>query len=159
MRLKDLELNELVTDPLSLAEYDAFILALERTPMISLQQKLDQLNLAVMSRKLEQLLADATAQNRSFTQTLQSLADMETRIAYSRAIERRFRSSRLQTQYAIDSFHFKHHKSRMELKNRILRLLDLEFLAKGTSGIFIGNPGAGKTFLAKILLNRHGGQR
>jgi DNA replication protein DnaC len=39
----------------------------------------------------------------------------------------------------------------MELKPRILRLLDLEFLRKGTSAIFIGNPGVGKTFLAKII--------
>jgi DNA replication protein DnaC len=39
----------------------------------------------------------------------------------------------------------------MELKNRILRLLDLEFLSKGTSAIFIGNPGVGKTFLAKVI--------
>jgi hypothetical protein len=33
----------------------------------------------------------------------------------------------------------------MELKTRILHLLDLEFLAKGTSVIIIGNPGTGKT--------------
>jgi DNA replication protein DnaC len=93
-----------------------------------------------MSRQLDQLLADATAQNRSFTQSLESLVDMELESRNTRAIERRFRSSRLQTRHAIDSFHFKHHKSRMELKNRMLRLLDLEFLAKGTSAIFIGNP-------------------
>jgi DNA replication protein DnaC len=29
--------------------------------------------------------------------------------------------------------------------------MDLEFLAKGTSVIIIGNPGTGKTFLAKII--------
>ena len=39
----------------------------------------------------------------------------------------------------------------MELKTRILRLMDLEFLAKGTSVIIIGNPATGKTFLAEIL--------
>jgi DNA replication protein DnaC len=98
-----------------------------------------------------QMLADATAQNRSFAHTLESLADLELETRNSRAIERRFRSSRLQAQHLIDSFHFKHHKSRMELKNRILRLLDLEFLAKGTSAILIGNPGVEKTFLAKII--------
>ena len=36
-------------------------------------------------------------------------------------------------------------------KNRILRLLDLDFLHKGTSVVLIGNPGVGKTFLAKII--------
>ena len=34
---------------------------------------------------------------------------------------------------------------------RILRLLDLEFLTKGTNLVLIGNPGVGKTFLAKIV--------
>jgi DNA replication protein DnaC len=63
------------------------------------------------------MLADATAQNRSFAHTLESLADLELEARNSRAIERRFRSSRLQAQHSIDSFHFKHHKSRMELKN------------------------------------------
>jgi DNA replication protein DnaC len=104
-----------------------------------------------MSRQLAQMLVDAAAHNRSFAQTLESLADSELEARNSRAIERRFRSSCPQAQHSIDSFHFKHHKSRMELRNRILRLLDLEFLAKGTSAIFIGNPGVGKTFLAKII--------
>jgi DNA replication protein DnaC len=99
-----------------------------------------------MSRQLDQMIADAGTKNISFAQALESLADMELESRNRRAIERRFRCSRLQAQHSIDSFHFKHHKSRMELKNRILRLLDLEFLAKGTSAIFIGNPGVGKTF-------------
>ncbi len=32
-----------------------------------------------------------------------------------------------------------------------MRLLDLEFIAQGTNVVIIGNPGTGKTFLAKIL--------
>jgi hypothetical protein len=104
-----------------------------------------------MSRQLDQMIAEAGTKNFSLAQALESLADMELESRNRRAIERRFRCSRLQAQHSIDSFHFKHHKSRMELKNRILRLLDLEFLAKGTSAIFIGNPGVGKTFLAKII--------
>jgi DNA replication protein DnaC len=123
----------------------------ERTPLIPLHQKLSQLSLTAMSRQLDQTLADAAAQNRSFTETLESLADLELDSRHHRAMERRFRSSRLPAQCSIDGFHCKHHKSRMELKNRILRLLDLEFVSKGTSAIFIGNPGVGKTFLAKII--------
>jgi DNA replication protein DnaC len=119
--------------------------------MTPLHQKLSQLSLTAMSRQLDQTLADATARNRSFTETLESLADLELESRSHRAIERRFRSSRLQAQYSIDSFHFKHHKSRMESKNRIVRLLDLEFLHNGTSVVLIGNPGVGKTFLAKVI--------
>ncbi len=104
-----------------------------------------------MSHQLDQTISDAASRNLSFPQTLESLADLELEARNARSIERRFRLSRLQAQHSIDSFNFKHHKSRVELKTRILRLLDLDFLQKGTSAIFIGNPGVGKTFLAKIV--------
>jgi DNA replication protein DnaC len=104
-----------------------------------------------MRHQLDQTISDATGRNLSFPQTLEALADLELEARNARSIERRFRLSRLQAQHSIDSFNFKHHKSRAELKTRILRLLDLDFLQKGTSAIFIGNPGVGKTFLAKIV--------
>jgi DNA replication protein DnaC len=104
-----------------------------------------------MSHQLDQTISDAASRNLSFPQTLESLADIELEARNARSIERRFRLSRLQAQHSIDSFNFKHHKSRAELRTRILRLLDLDFLQKGTSAIFIGNPGVGKTFLAKIV--------
>jgi DNA replication protein DnaC len=104
-----------------------------------------------MSRQLDQIIADATTRNLSFTQALETLTDLELESRQNRSIERRFRMSRLHARDSIDSFNFKHHKSRMQLKTRILRLLDLEFLTKGTSVVLIGNPGTGKTFLAKII--------
>jgi len=97
------------------------------------------------------MISEATTNNLSLAQALESLADLELESRNRRSIERRFRLSRLHSQHSIDGFNFKHHKSRMELKPRILRLLDLDFLAKGTSAIIIGNPGVGKTFLAKII--------
>jgi DNA replication protein DnaC len=117
----------------------------------SLHQKLNQLSLTTMSRQLDQTITDAAAKNLSLVQAIESLADLELEARNARSIERRFRISRLHARYSIDSFHFKHHKSRMDLKTRILRLMDLEFLTKGTSVIIIGNPGTGKTFLAKII--------
>ena len=119
--------------------------------MTSLHLKLNQLSLTTMSKQLDQTIADAATKNLGFAVALETLADFELDSRNGRAIERRFRMSRLYAQHSIDSFHFKHHKSRMELKNRIMRLLDLEFLSKGTSAIFIGNPGVGKTFLAKVI--------
>jgi DNA replication protein DnaC len=118
---------------------------------MTVHQKLNQLSLTTMSRQLDQIVTDAAAKNLSLVQVIESLADLELEARNARSIERRFRLSRLHVRYSIDSFHFKHHKSRMELKPRILRLLDLDFLTKGTSVILIGNPGTGKTFLAKIL--------
>ena len=104
-----------------------------------------------MSHQLDQAITDAAARNLSLTQALEALVDLELESRNSRSIERRFRLSRLHARHSIDSFHFKHHKSRAEQKARILRLLDLEFLQNGSSAIFIGNPGVGKTFLAKII--------
>ena len=119
--------------------------------MTALHEKLNQLSLTTMSQRLDQIVADAAVKNHSLIQALESLADSELEARNGRSIERRFRMSRLHARYSVDSFHFKHHKSRMELKTRILRLMDLDFLNKGTSVIIIGNPGTGKTFLAKII--------
>jgi hypothetical protein len=59
---------------------------------------------------------------------LEWLADLELEARQRRAIERRFKTSRLQSQPGIDAFHFHHHQSRGQAKNRLLRLLDLTFL-------------------------------
>jgi DNA replication protein DnaC len=104
-----------------------------------------------MSRQLEQTIAEAAARNMSVAATLEWLADMELEARHGRAIARRFKCSRLQSQASIDAFHFHHHKSRVQAKNRILRLLDLTFLHQGTNLVVIGNPGVGKTFLAKVF--------
>jgi DNA replication protein DnaC len=118
---------------------------------MSLAEKLDRLTLATMSRQLDQTLSDAAARNLSVAATLEWLADMELETRRNRAIDRRFKHSRLQTQPSIDAFDFQHHKTRLQNKTRILRLLDLHFVEKGTSIVIIGNPGVGKTFLAKIV--------
>jgi len=104
-----------------------------------------------MSHHLEASLAEASAKNLSLAQALEVLVDFEIESRRQRSIERRFRLSHLHAQPSIDSFHFHHHKSRLQIKTRLLHLLDLEFLEKGTNLILIGNPGVGKTFLAKII--------
>ena len=104
-----------------------------------------------MSQNLDQILSEAATRNLSLTDALESLADRELEARNGRSIERRFRFSRLGGRSSIDSFQFNYHKSRSQMKNRILRLMDLEFLQKGTNIVIIGNPGVGKTFLAKIL--------
>jgi DNA replication protein DnaC len=104
-----------------------------------------------MSQHWEQTLAEAAARNLSLAAVLEWLADLELEARQRRAVERRFKASRLQSQPSIDAFHFHHHKSRVQAKNRILRLLDLTFLRQGTNLVLIGNPGVGKTFLAKVF--------
>src|ERR1700728_1359684 len=123
----------------------------ERNPMTPLEEKLNQLSLSTMSRQVETTLTEAAAKNLSAAATLEWLADMELEGRKQRAIDRRFKCSRLQAQPSIDAFHFHHHKSRQQAKPRILRLLDLAFLKQGTNLVLIGNPGVGKTFLARVF--------
>jgi len=104
-----------------------------------------------MSRHVETTLTEAAAKNLSTSATLEWLADMELEARKQRAIERRYKYSRLQAQPSIDAFQFTHHKTRQQARPRILRLLDLEFLTKGTNLVLMGNPGVGKTFLAQII--------
>ena len=104
-----------------------------------------------MSHHLDQTLTEAAAQNLSFAATLERLADLELDARRRRSIERRVKLSRLQAQHSIDAFNFTHHKTRQQARLRILKLLDLDFLIKGTNLVFVGNPGVGKTMLAKII--------
>jgi len=119
--------------------------------MSTLPEKLDQLSLTTMWGHLDQTIADAGANNLSFAAMLDRLADLELEARRRRSIERRVRMSRLQGQHSIDAFSFTHHKSRQQARTRILKLLDLDFLHKGTNLVFVGNPGVGKTMLAKIV--------
>ena len=119
--------------------------------MNSLSDKLTKLGLPMMSRQLDPVLAMAADRNLSTSAAIEALVDLELEARYGRSVQRRFKLSRMHAQYSIDSFHFQHHKSRLQIKTRILRLLDLEFLGQGTNLVLIGNPGVGKTYLAKII--------
>ena len=118
---------------------------------MTLAEKLNQLKLDFMAQQLQHVLSQTADRNLSPAAALEWLADLEWEGRQSRSVQRRFRLSRLQTQLGIESFNFHHHKSRQHMKARILRLLDLDFVRQGANIILIGNPGTGKTFLAKIF--------
>ena len=56
--------------------------------MTPLQQKLEQLNLTTMSHHLDQMLAEATANNLSLAQTLEALIDREIESRHQRCVLR-----------------------------------------------------------------------
>ena len=86
--------------------------------MATLEQKLEQLKLSTLSQHLEAILKEAATKNLSFAATLESLVDLELEARNRRAVERRFHLSRLHAQPTIDTFHFQHHKSRVQSKSR-----------------------------------------
>jgi DNA replication protein DnaC len=116
-----------------------------------LKDKLTDLRLKGMLQQLDTTLEQATQKNLDVVTTLNLLADIELEQRWQNAILLRWRQSALKDKLTIDQFNFDHHKSRNEQKTRILKLLNLDFVAAHSDVILIGNPGTGKTFLAKCL--------
>jgi len=121
------------------------------TGIEGLKEKLSQLRLKAMAMQLEDALDMASQKNHDFISIFNHLADIELEKRWQNAIDLRWRQSKLTEKITIDQFDFKHHKSRQDQKNRILNLMNLDFIRKQMDAIFIGNPGTGKTFLAKCI--------
>jgi DNA replication protein DnaC len=121
------------------------------TGIEGLKEKLSQLRLKAMAMQLEDALDMASQKNHDFISIFNHLADIELEKRWQNAIDLRWRQSKLTEKITIDQFDFKHHKSRQDQKNRILNLMNPDFIRKQMDAIFIGNPGTGKTFLAKCI--------
>jgi DNA replication protein DnaC len=89
--------------------------------------------------------------NWSALQIIEHLLDLELEAREKNRIAMRFKQSKLFEKPTIDQFDFNFHASRKKQKNRILNLLDLEFIKQKMDIILIGNPGVGKSFLAKCI--------
>jgi DNA replication protein DnaC len=116
-----------------------------------IKAKLIQLHLKACAAHLAEII-DAGAQNNlSFLQSLERLLDLELEARDQIRVATRFKQSRLAEKPTIDQFDFHFHISRKNQKTRILNLLTLEFIKHTKDIILIGNPGVGKSFLAKSV--------
>lgn len=119
--------------------------------MDSIIQKLKDLRLKNCADHITDMLADAAAKNLSTRETIERLLDFELESRERARIAVRFKQSNLDEKITIDGFDFHHHPSRKHYKTLILNLMDMEFIQKRQDIVLIGNPGVGKSHLAKCL--------
>ena len=117
-------------------------------------EKLRWLRLPGMSNALSDILEAAREQNLSPLDVISRIADAEKASRLKSAVDRRVRDARFPEINTIDGFDFDFDPVRKKLRARYLALHDLTFLDKGINPLFIGIPGAGKTFLARALAYR-----
>jgi DNA replication protein DnaC len=114
-------------------------------------EKLRWLRLPGMARALPALVEDARKKNVSVLGIVSALADAEKGSRIKSAVDRRIRDARFPEINTVDGFDFDFDAVRKKLRGRYLALHDLAFVDQGINPLFIGNPGTGKTFLARAL--------
>ena len=117
----------------------------------SIKEKCKALKLKAFAENIEQTITMAEHKNWSSLQTIEHLFDLELEQRRKNKIQRCFNQSKLYEKPTLDQFDFNFHSSRKKQKNRILNLTDLEFIRQQKDVILIGNPGVGKSYLAKSM--------
>ena len=117
----------------------------------SIIEKFKLLKLKTCANNILQVTELAKQKNWSALQIIEHLLDLELETREKNRIALRFKQSKLLEKPTIDQFDFNFHASRKRQKNRILNLMDLEFIKEKKDIILIGNPGVGKSFLAKCI--------
>jgi len=119
--------------------------------MDTIIEKFKTLRLKNCANNIETIIEQANQKNLSPLQTIERLIDIEIEQRDKARKILRFKQSKLDTKVTIDQFDFKYHKSRQNQKSLILNLMDLEFINQKKDIILIGNPGTGKSFLARSI--------
>ena len=114
-------------------------------------EKCKLLRLKACSQNMEKVIEIAAEKNWSALKTIAYLFDLELEYRWQNRIAMCFKKSKLLEKNTIDQFDFNYHRSRKEQKSKILELTSLSFLKHKADVIFIGNPGTGKSFLAKCI--------
>jgi DNA replication protein DnaC len=117
----------------------------------SVIEKCKALKLKAVAEHLEQTTVLAEHRNWTPLQTIDHLFELELELRKKNRIERCFKQSKLYEKTTIDQFDFTFHGSRKNQKSRIVNLIDLEFIKHRKDIILIGNPGVGKSYLAKCM--------
>lgn len=114
-------------------------------------EKCKALRLKATAQNLAQVIEMATNKNWSPLGTIDHLFELELEYRYQNKVALRFKQSKLLEKPTIDQFDFDHHGSRKKQKSKILNLMTLEFIGQKKDSILIGNPGVGKSYVAKCI--------
>jgi DNA replication protein DnaC len=114
-------------------------------------EKCKALKLKTLIENLPPVIERANIENLSTLEVIDHLFDLELEHRRQNRINLCFKQSKLLEKPTIDRFDFNHHGSRKNQKTKILDLLTLEFICKKMDIILIGNPGVGKSHLAKCI--------
>jgi DNA replication protein DnaC len=117
----------------------------------SVIEKLRQLKLKTCAENIVPVIERAKEKNWSTLQIFEHLLDLELETREKNRVALRYKQSKLLEKLTIEQFDFAFHLSRKKQKNRILSLMDLGFIKQKKDIILIGNPGVGKSFLAKCI--------
>ena len=117
----------------------------------SVSEKCRALRLNTCMRQLAAVVQMAAEKNWAALKTIEHLLELELEARRQTQMLLRFKQSKLCETPTIDQFDFNFHSSRKNQKGKILQLLTLQFLSEKKDIILIGNPGVGKSFLAKIV--------
>lgn len=114
-----------------------------------IQDLLKRLKLHQMTAALDDELARAVRDEPGPLPLLWRLLEHEWRVRTERRIERRIRESKLPERKLLADFDFDFQPGLN--KSLIMQLASLRFLDKGQGILFAGNPGTGKSFMAKAI--------
>jgi len=119
--------------------------------MKTITEKFEQLKMKACTQNLEEVMKMAEEKNWPPLNIMEHLLDLELEARRIRRIALRFKESKLIEKPTINQFDFNFHVSRKKQKTRILNLMSLEFIKQKKDIILIGNPGVGKSFIAKCI--------
>ena len=110
-----------------------------------------QLRLKAIFENLAHVIDLATEKNWSALETIDHLFELEVEHRQQNRIALCFKQSKMFKKPTMDQFDFNHHSCRKKQKEKILNLITLQFVQQKMDVILIGNPGVGKSFLAKAI--------
>jgi DNA replication protein DnaC len=114
-------------------------------------EKCKLLRLKACAENLQNIIEMAAQKNWPPLKVVDHLLALELEARRQSKIILRFKQSKLLEKPTIDQFDFNFHISRKKQKGEILQLLNLDFIGHKKDIILIGNPGVGKSFLAKTI--------